>query len=87
MNIEKKKSKFIKKVNSAIKNDKVTAITFKRKHFNDELSYGDIGIGFQDLKPEAKEFYKWLITEDWDITVEPIMLDLDNIKLRLTVIV
>ncbi len=87
MNIEKKKSKFIKKVNSAIKNDKVTAITFKRKHFNDNLSYGDFGVGIQDLKPDAKEFYKWLIIEDWDINFEPIMLDPDNIKIKLTVIV
>jgi hypothetical protein len=70
MNIQKKKDKFLNRLEKAENGDTVKVINFKRKHFKEDLSTS-VGFGWQDLKEDPKEFYKWLITEDHDVHMEP----------------
>jgi len=74
MDVQKKKDKFIKRLNKAENGDTVKVINFKRKHFKDDLSTS-VGFGWQDLKEDPKEFYKWLITEDHDVHMVPTSFD------------
>jgi hypothetical protein len=76
MNVQKKKDKFKKRFDKAESGDTVKVINFKRKHFKEDLSTSK-GFGWQDLKEEPKEFYKWLITEGYDIHMEPTTIDDD----------
>jgi hypothetical protein len=70
MNVKKKKEKFKKRLEEAENGATVKVIEFKRKHFKDELST-DRGFGHQDMKEDAKEFFKWMINEDIEFTMEP----------------
>ena len=74
MNVQKKKDKFLKRMEKAGCGDTVKVINFKRKHFKEDLSTS-VGFGWQDLKEDPKEFYKWLITEDYDVHMEPTTFD------------
>lgn len=71
MNVEKKKTKFMKRLSKSNVGDVVTVIKFKRKHFNETLS-NPMGFGFQDMKDEPKEFYRWIMTLGYDIHTNPI---------------
>jgi endonuclease YncB( thermonuclease family) len=70
MNVEKKIEKFEKRMGKAQMCETVKVIQFKRKHFKDTLSTS-VGFGYQDLKEDAKEFFKYLITNDVDISMTP----------------
>jgi len=70
MNVQNKKEKFLKRLGESKSGETVKVINFKRKHFNENLTTS-VGFGVQDLKDEPKEFYKWLITEDYDVKMEP----------------
>jgi hypothetical protein len=70
MNIEKKKTKFLKRLRKANIGDTVTIIKFKRKHFNDTLSTQH-GFGFQDMKEGPKDFYRWLMNLGYDFKTNP----------------
>lgn len=70
MNVQKKKNKFLKRLEKAKNGDTVKVINFKRKHFKEDLSTS-VGFGWQDLKEDPKAFYKWLITEDYDVHMVP----------------
>jgi len=83
MNIQKKKNKFLKRLGKAKNGESVKVINFKRKHFKKNLSTSK-GFGYQDLKEDPKEFYKWLITEDYDIHMEPNMSDEDEFGVAIT---
>ena len=74
MDVQKKKDKFIKRLNKAENGDTVKVINLKRKHFKEDLSTS-VGFGWQDLKEDPKEFYKWLITEDYDVHMVPTSFD------------
>jgi hypothetical protein len=76
MNIQKKKDKFIKRLNKADNGDTVKVINFKRKHFKEDLSTS-VGFGWQDLKEDPKAFYKWLLIENYDIHMTPTSFDND----------
>lgn len=84
MNIEKKKKKFQKRYDKASQGDTVKVVTFKRKHFNDELAQTN-GFGFQDLKDDAKELYKWMICEDMNIVISPNSLGNTDFSVTVTV--
>ncbi len=70
MNVEKKKQKFLNKFNNASCGQEVKVVTFKRHHFNEELSTS-VGFGYQDMKDDAKELYKWLLVNDYSVITEP----------------
>jgi hypothetical protein len=70
MNVQKKKEKFLNRLEKAENGETVKVINLKKKHFKDDLSTS-VGFGWQDLKEEPKEFYKWLITEDHNIHMVP----------------
>ena len=71
MNVQKKKDKFLKRLEEANAGDTVKVIKLKRKHFKDTLT-SELGFGHQDLKEDSKEFFKWLVTEDYNFTTTPI---------------
>ena len=85
MNVQKKKDKFLKRLGEAQIDETVKVITFKRKHFNDELSTS-AGFGFQDLKDEPKEFYKWLLSEDYNIEMRPNGRGDNNLSVDITLV-
>jgi len=70
MNIIKKKEKFLARYDKASVGEQVKVVTFKRKHFNDELST-NMGFGYQDMKEDTKEFFNWLIAEGYDPHLTP----------------
>ena len=70
MNVQKKIDKFEKRMGKAKTGKTVKVIQFKRKHFNETLSTS-VGFGYQDLKEDAKEFFKYLITNDVNISMTP----------------
>jgi hypothetical protein len=70
MNVEKKKQKFLNKFNAASCGQEVKVATFKRHHFNAQLSTS-VGFGYQDMKDDAKELYKWLIANDYTVITVP----------------
>ena len=70
MNLQKKKDKFLKRLEEAENGETVKVIVFKRKHFKDEMSTNK-GFGFQDMKDDSKEFYKWLLINDYDVQMVP----------------
>lgn len=70
MNVDKKINKFNKRYKKAKVGDTVKVIELKRKHFKKVLSTPH-GFGFQDLKDDAKDFYRLLICNDVDITISP----------------
>ena len=70
MNVEKKKQKFLNKFNTASCGQEVKVATFKRHHFNAQLS-SSLGFGYQDMKDDAKELYKWLIANDYSVIIIP----------------
>ena len=84
MNIEKKKKKFQKRYDKASIGDTVKVVKFKRKHFNDELAQTN-GFGFQDLKDEAKELYRWMMCENMDIVISPDSLGTTDFSVTVTV--
>ena len=84
MNIEKKKRKFQKRYEKASMGDTVKVVTFKRKHFNDELGQAN-GFGFQDLKDDAKELYKWMICKDMNIHIAPESMGTTDFSVLITV--
>ena len=84
MNVQKKKEKFLKRLEKAENGETVKVINLKKKHFKDDLSTS-VGFGWQDLKEEPKEFYKWLITEDHNIQTVPTNEDGEfGVKITLT---
>lgn len=70
MNVEKKKQKFLNRFNNASCGQEVKVVTFKRHHFNAQLSTS-IGFGYQDMKDDAKELYKWLLANDYKVITIP----------------
>lgn len=70
MNVEKKKQKFLSKFEMASCGQEVKVATFKRHHFNNELSTS-LGFGYQDMKDDARELYNWLITNDYRVITIP----------------
>tara|TARA_Y100000389_G_C17379378_1_gene473462 strand:+ start:604 stop:870 length:267 start_codon:yes stop_codon:yes gene_type:complete len=68
MNVQKKIDKFEKRMDKAKTGKTVKVMQFKRKHFKDTLSTS-VGFGYQDLKEDSKEFFKYLITNDVDISM------------------
>ena len=70
MNVEKKKQKFLSKFEMASCGQEVKVSALKRHHFNNELSTS-LGFGYQDMKDDAKELYKWLLVNDYNITTVP----------------
>ena len=70
MNVEKKKQKFLSKFNTVCYGQEVKVVTFKRHHFNNELS-SSVGVGYQDMKDDARELYNWLITNNYRVITMP----------------
>ena len=70
MNVEKKKQKFLNKLEMATCGQEVKVATLKRHHFNNELSTS-LGFGYQDMKDDARELYNWLITNDYRVITIP----------------
>ena len=70
MNVEKKKQKFLKRLEMASCGQEVKVATFKRHHFNNELSTS-LGFGYQDMKDDARELYNLLITNDYRVITIP----------------
>jgi len=70
MNVDKKIEKFNKRYEKAKVGETVKVIELKRKHFKKKLSTPH-GFGFQDLKDDAKEFYKLVISSDLDLVMVP----------------
>ena len=70
MNVEKKIVKFQERLVKAEPGVEVKIVKFKRKHFNDQLG-NSMGFSYSDLKPEPREFFKWLINEDIEFTTTP----------------
>jgi len=70
MNVEKKKQKFLNKLEMASCGQEVKVVTFKRHHFNAQLSTS-VGFGYQDMKDDAKELYNWLITNNYRVITIP----------------
>ena len=84
MNIEKKKEKFQKRYEKASMGDTVKVVKFKRKDFKDELGQAN-GFGFQDLKDDAKELYRWMMCENMDIHIAPESLNTEDFSVLITV--
>ncbi len=70
MDVQKKIEKFNKRYDKAKSGDTVKVIEFKRKHFKSTLST-NVGFGYQDLKEDSKEFMKFLLTNDIDVSMSP----------------
>ena len=70
MNVEKKKQKFLNRLEMASCGQEVKVATFKRHHFNNELSTS-LGFGYQDMKDDARELYNWLIINDYRVITKP----------------
>ena len=70
MNVEKKKQKFLNRLEMASCGQEVKVAPFKRHHFNNELSTS-LGFGYQDMKDDARELYNWLITNDYRVITIP----------------
>jgi cystathionine beta-lyase family protein involved in aluminum resistance len=70
MNVQKKIEKFQKRYDNAESGQTVKVIEFKRKHFKDTLSTS-VGFGYQDMKEDAKDFFKWMINEDIEFDMIP----------------
>ena len=85
MNVEKKKNKFLKRFNKAVKGETVKVIEFKRKHFKEELSTRN-GFGVQDMLDGPREFYTWLLTEGYDIEMKPNINGLSDFSVMVTLL-
>lgn len=85
MNVEKKKQKFLNRLEMASCGQEVKVATFKRHHFNNELSTG-LGFGYQDMKDDARELYNWLITNDYRvITIPDLSKGLEDFRMVISV--
>lgn len=84
MNIQKKKEKFQKRYDEASVGDTVKVVKFKRHHFKDELAQTN-GFGVHDLKEDARELYRWMITENMDIIVSPLSTNAEDFSVLVTV--
>jgi len=71
MKVEKKKVKFLNRLEKAQHGDVLDVIHFKRKHFKKEVANPNIGFGFDDMRDGPKCFYRWLICENYDIKTKP----------------
>jgi regulatory protein YycI of two-component signal transduction system YycFG len=70
MDVQKKIEKFKKRYEEADSGQTVKVIEFKRKHFKESLSTS-VGFGYQDMKDDAKDFFKWMVTEGIDFDMVP----------------
>lgn len=83
MNVEKKIQKFKNRFELAKPGETVKVVKLKRKHFKPELS-NSVGFGFEDLNPDSRQLFKWLINEEFEFKTTPIGNSPDDFGVLIT---